>query len=385
MTDYRINTTDLDTRIHQHHGAETEQLVVNLGPQHPSTHGVFRLVLALDGETIVDADPVMGYLHRGVEKQAEEGTYLHMITATDRLDYLSAMYNNWALSLAVEQLADIPVPERAEHIRVIVGELQRIASHCIAFGSFTSDVGAYFTPFLYALREREKIIDLFNELSGARMTYSYIRPGGVAQDLPDGWVEHARAFIGQFPSQIDEFEELMNENEIFLARTKGIAIATPQMAISYGWSGPCIRGSGIDYDLRRDRPYGIYDRFNFNVPTGSTGDCFDRYLVRIKEMRESVKIVKQALDALPAGACQTTVPRNLRPPVGEASSHVEAPRGELGFYLVSDGSIAPYRAKIRAGAFINLGPLRELLIGWKIADAIAILGSIDIVLGEVDR
>ncbi len=381
----RIETTDNDTRIHQHHGAETERLVVNLGPQHPSTHGVFRLVVALDGETIVDADPVMGYLHRGVEKQAEEGTYLQMITATDRLDYLSSMYNNWALAVAVEQLAGIEVPERAQYIRVIVGELQRIASHSVAFGSFTSDIGTYFTPFLYALREREKILDLLNELSGARMTYSYIRPGGVAADLTEGWVGRAAAFLDAFPRQIDEFESLVSGNEIFLARTKGIAVVSPKMAISYGWSGPCLRGSGVDFDLRRDRPYGIYDRFDFDVITEKNGDCFDRYLVRIKEMRESVKIAKQALDALPGGSVQTPVPRNLRPPVGEAASHVEAPRGELGFYLVSDGSIAPYRAKIRAGAFVNLGPLRELLLGWKVADAIAILGSIDILLGEVDR
>ncbi len=364
---------------------EADQLVVNLGPQHPSTHGVFRLVLTLEGETVLDADPVMGYLHRGVEKQAEEGTYLHMVTATDRLDYLSAMMNNWAYSIAVEKLAGIPVPERAEYIRVIIGELQRIASHCVAIGTFGSDVGAFFTPLIYTFREREAITDLFNMVCGARLTYSYIRPGGVALDLTEEFVPACRQLCEQLPPKIDEYEALLTSNEIFLARTKGIGVLRPEVAIDYAVSGPNLRGSGVRYDLRRDAPYSVYDRLEFDVPTGATGDCFDRYLVRVREMRESVRIIKQALDQLPGGPHATPVSRNLRPPVGEAASRIESSRGELGFYLVSDGGIAPYRAKIRAPSFINIGPLREMLVGWKVADVIAILGSIDIVLGEVDR
>ncbi len=364
---------------------ETDRLVVNFGPQHPSTHGVFRMVLTLEGETIVDADPVLGYLHRGVEKQAEEGTYLHMITATDRLDYLSSMTNNWALALAVEQLAGIPVPERAEHIRVIAGELQRMASHLIAVGSFSSDVGAYYTPFLYALRARETILDLFTSLCGARMTVSYVRPGGVARDLPDDFVPKCRQFVEEMPAKVDELEALLTGNEVFLGRTKGIGVMPADRAINWSWSGPCLRGSGIKWDLRKDAPYGIYDRFEFDVPTGTVGDCFDRYMIRIREMRESCKIVRQALDQLPGGPHATPMPRNLRPPVGESYGAVESSKGELGFYLVSDGTIAPYRAKIRAPSFINLGPLSQMLLGWKVADVVAILGSIDIVLGEVDR
>jgi NADH-quinone oxidoreductase subunit D len=327
----------------------------------------------------------MGYLHRGVEKQAEEGTYLHLVTATDRLDYLSAMNNNWALALAVERLAGIPVPERAEYIRVIIGELQRIASHCVAIGTFGSDVGAFFTPLLYTFREREAILDLFNMVCGARLTYSYIRPGGVALDLTDEFVPACRTFADQMPARVDEYEALLTSNEVFVARTKGVGILKPDLAVDYSISGPNLRGSGVRYDLRRDAPYSVYERFEFDVPVGTVGDCFDRYMVRVHEMRESVKIIKQALDQLPGGPHATPVNRNLRPPAGEAFSRLESPRGELGFYLVSDGSIAPYRAKIRAPSFINIGPLREMLVGWKVADVIAILGSIDIVLGEVDR
>lgn len=364
---------------------ETEELVVNLGPQHPSTHGVFRLVLTLSGETITRADMVMGYLHRGVEKQSEEGTYVQIVTATDRLDYLSAMTNNLAFSMAAEQLAGVEAPERAWYIRTIVSELQRLASHAMAIGSFGSDVGAFFTPILYTFREREMILDLFNMVCGARLTLSYIRPGGVALDLPDEFIPACRYFLDLMPAKIDEYEALMTGNEIFRARTVGVGILRPDRAIEYAVTGPTLRGSGVGYDLRRDVPYGIYDRLDFAVQTETRGDCFSRYLVRVHEMRESVKIVRQALDGLPSGPYRAPLSRNFRPPEGEAFSRIESPKGELGFYLVSDGSIAPYRAKIRAPSFVNLGPLRELLIGWKVADAIAILGSIDIVLGEVDR
>jgi NADH-quinone oxidoreductase subunit D len=365
--------------------AETEQIVVNMGPQHPSTHGVFRMILTLSGETVVNAELVMGYLHRGVEKQCEEGTYLHIITATDRLDYLAAMSNNLAFSMAAESLAGVEVPERAWYIRTIVAELQRIASHCVAVGTFGSDVGAFYTPLLYALREREAILDLFTMICGARMTLSYVRPGGVALDLPEEFIPACRYFVDRMPSKVDEYEALLTGNEIFNIRTRGIGRLSAAKAIDYAVSGPSLRASGVKYDLRRDAPYGIYDRLDFEVQTATDGDCFSRYLVRVREMRESVKIVRQALDRLPPGPHTAILSRNFRPPVGEAFSRIEAPKGELGFYLVSDGSIAPYRCKIRAPSFINLGPLHEMLVGHKVADAVAILGSIDIVLGEVDR
>jgi NADH-quinone oxidoreductase subunit D len=364
---------------------ETEEIVVNMGPQHPSTHGVFRMILTLSGETVMKAELVMGYLHRGVEKQCEEGTYLHIITATDRLDYLAAMSNNLAFSMAAESLAGVEVPERAWYIRTIVVELQRIASHCVAIGTFGSDVGAFYTPLLYAFREREMILNLFTMICGARMTLSYVRPGGVALDLPDEFFPTCQYFLDIMPAKIDEYEKMLTGNEIFQARTVGIGVLPPAKAVDFAVSGPCLRASGVHYDLRRDVPYGIYDRFEFDVPTLTGGDCFSRYLIRIREMRESVKIVRQALDQIPGGAHTASISRNFRPPVGEGFSRIESPKGELGFYLVSDGSIAPYRCKIRAPSFINLGPLSDLLAGHKIADAVAILGSIDIVLGEVDR
>jgi NADH-quinone oxidoreductase subunit D len=364
---------------------ETERIVINLGPQHPSTHGVFRLVLTLSGETVTKADMVMGYLHRGVEKQSEEGTYVQIVTATDRLDYLSAMTNNLAFSMAAETLAGVVVPERAWYIRTIVSELQRLASHAMAIGSYGSDVGAFFTPLLYTFRERELILDLFNMICGARLTLSYIRPGGVALDLPEEFIPACRYFLDIMPAKIDEYEALLTGNEIFRARTVGVGILPAEKAIDYAVTGPTLRGSGVGYDLRREVPYGIYDRFDFEVQTATAGDCYSRYLVRVHEMRESVKIVRQALDALPLGPHIAQLSRNFRPPPGETFSRIESPKGELGFYLVSDGSIAPYRAKIRAPSFVNLGPLPEMLVGWKVADAVAILGSIDIVLGEVDR
>jgi NADH-quinone oxidoreductase subunit D len=343
------------------------------------------MILTLSGETIVKAEIVMGYLHRGVEKQCEEGTYVHNITATDRLDYLAAMSNNLAFSIAAETLAGVEVPERAWYIRTIVCELQRIASHCVAVGTFGADVGTFFTPLLYAFREREMILDMFNMICGARMTLSYVRPGGVALDLPEEFIPACRYFLDIMPAKIDEYEALLTGNEIFKVRTVGVGILPKDKAIDYAVSGPTLRASGVNYDVRRDAPYGIYDRFDFDVQTADGCDCFSRYLVRVREMRESVKIVRQALDHLPSGPHTAKLSRNFRAPEGEAFSRIEAPKGELGFYMVSDGSIAPYRCKIRSPSFINLGPLHEMLLGYKVADAVAILGSIDIVLGEVDR
>jgi NADH-quinone oxidoreductase subunit D len=363
----------------------TEPFVVNFGPAHPSTHGVFRMRMTLDGEVIVKMEPVFGYLHRGIEKLAEERTYTQVIPLTDRLDYLASMSNNLAYCLAVEKLAGITVPERAEYIRVIMAELQRIASHLIAVGSFLNDCGAFQTPIVYMIRERERVLDLFDMVCGQRLTYNYMRVGGFGQDIPEEFIPAVRKFVDEMPGWIDEYEWLLKENEILLARSKGVGILPPDLAINIGASGPVLRASGVQWDIRRADPYSIYDRFEFDIPIGLAGDCYDRYRVRIEEMRQSLRILKQAMKDLPGGEVRSEVPHVLRPPVGEAYGHLEAPRGELGFYLVSDGSIAPYRFHVRASTLINLTALADMMRGWKIADAILIFGSIDICMGEVDR
>ena len=362
-----------------------DEMTLNMGPQHPSTHGVFRLILQLEGETVVGVRPVMGYLHRSTEKLGEARTYVQAVTLTDRLDYLSPMTNNWAYALAVEKLAGLEVPERAEYIRVIVGELSRIGSHLVAIGTFGADVGTWFTPLVYAFREREDIYDLFMLCAGVRMNPSYVRFGGVARDISPEFVTKAREFVDKMPRKIDEYESLLTNNEIFLGRTKGVGLLPPELAKQYSVTGPIARASGIPYDVRRAEPYGIYDRFDWEVPVLYGGDCYDRYLIRIAEMRESVDIVRQALRDLPEGDIRGKLPKILRPPKGEAYARLEGPKGELGFYLVSDGSTSPYRFKVRAPSFINLNVMAELTIGHKVADAVVILGSFDIVMGEVDR
>jgi NADH-quinone oxidoreductase subunit D len=364
---------------------KTEPFMVNIGPVHPSTHGVFRMRTILDGEVVVDMEPLFGYLHRGIEKLAEERTYTGVIPLTDRLDYLASMSNNLAYCLAVEKLTGIPVPERAEYIRVIMAELQRIASHLVAVGTFLNDCGAFMTPVVYMFREREKILDLFEMASGQRLTYNYMRVGGVSQDIPEEFLPALGKFVGVMPRWIDEYDRLLKENEILLARTKGVGILPKELAINISASGPVLRASGVKWDIRKADPYSIYDRFEFDIPTGTVGDCYDRYRVRVEEMRQSVRILKQALEQLPHGEVRSKVPHLIRPPVGEAYGHIEAPRGELGFYLVSDNSIAPYRFHVRAPTLINLTALRDMMVGWKIADAIVIFGSIDICLAEVDR
>ena len=364
---------------------KTEPFVLNIGPVHPSTHGVFRMRATLDGEVIMDLEPVFGYLHRGIEKLAEERTYTGIIPLTDRLDYIASMSNNLAYVLAVEKLAGIPVPERAEYLRVIMAELQRIAAYLIAIGAFLNECGAFFTPFLYMFREREKIVDLFEMVSGQRLLYNYMRVGGVSQDIPDEFLPALDKFVRQMPGFIDEYDRLLAENEILLARAKGVGILTKEMAVNCSISGPVLRGSGVKWDIRKADPYSIYDRFEFEIPTGEVGDCYDRYRVRIEEMRQSLRIIEQAMKQIPSGAVKSEVPHLIRPPVGEAYAHIEVPKGDLGFYLVSDNSIAPYRCHIRAPSLMNLTALREMLIGWKIQDAIIIFGSIDITVGEVDR
>jgi len=341
--------------------------------------------VTLDGEVIVDMEPVLGYLHRGIEKLAEGRTYTQDIPFTDRLDYLASMTNNLAYAMAVEKLAGIAVPERAEYLRVIMSELQRIASHLVGVGSFLNDCGAFMTPFLYMFREREKILDLFEMVCGQRLTYNYIRIGGVSYDIPEEFLPALDKFVREMPGFIDEYDQLLAENEILLARAKGVGILPKELAINTSASGPVLRASGVKWDIRKADPYSVYDRFEFDIPTGSTGDCYDRYRLRIQEMRQSVRIIKQAVEQLPQGEVLTRVPLRLRPPAGEAYGHIEGPKGELGFYLVSDNSVTPYRFHVRAPTLINLTALRDMMIGWKVADAVIIFGSIDICLGEVDR
>jgi NADH-quinone oxidoreductase subunit D len=363
----------------------TEPFVLNIGPAHPSTHGVFRMRATLDGEVVVDLEPVFGYLHRGIEKLAEERTYGGVIPLTDRLDYVASITNNLAYVLAIEKLANISVPERAEYIRVITSEMQRIAAHLVSVGSFLNDAGAYFTPFLYMYRERENIVDLFDMICGQRLLYSYMRIGGVSQDLPDEFLPALRKFIPRMRSRIDEYDWLLKENEILLARAKGVGVLPRETAINIGASGPVLRGSGVKWDLRKADPYSVYDRFEFDIPTGEIGDCYDRYRVRIEEMRQSLRIIEQAVKQIPPGEVRSEVPHLLRPPAGEAYAHVEGATGEVGFHVVSDGSIAPYRCHIRAPSLMNLTALKDMIVGWKVQDLILIFGSFAITMGEVDR
>ncbi|MGK2966817.1 MAG: NADH-quinone oxidoreductase subunit D [Tepidiformaceae bacterium] len=364
---------------------KTEPFVVNIGPQHPSTHGVFRIRATVDGESVVEAEMVMGYLHRSMEKLAEERTYTQNIPFTDRTDYLASMSNNLGYCLAVEKLAGIEVPARGQAIRVIMAELQRLASHCMSAGAFTNDTGAWQTPVMWAFREREKILDLFEMTCGARLTCNYMRIGGVAFDLPKEFEQHCRQILKDIPQLLDDLEELLIQNEIFIARTRGVGVLTPHMATNSSLSGPMLRGSGIAWDIRKADPYCGYEKYDFDIPIGYQGDSFDRFIVRLEEMRQSVKIIRQALDGLPSGPHSTQVPLALRPPQGEAYARVESPRGELGYYVVSDEGPSPYRFHIRPPSFINLSALREMTVGGTVADAIVVLGSIDIVVGEIDR
>jgi len=363
----------------------TEPFVLNMGPVHPSTHGVFRMRATLDGEVVIDIEPVFGYLHRGIEKLAEQRTYTGIIPLTDRLDYISSMNNNFAYCLAVEKLAGIKVPERAEYIRVIMAELQRIAALLIAVGAFLNDCGAYFTPFLYMFRERERIVDLFEMASGQRLTYNYMRVGGVSQDLPEEFMPALRKFMAMMPRFLDEYDQLLMQNEILIARTKGVGILSKEQAINSSASGPVLRASSVKWDIRKADPYSVYDRFEFDVPTQANGDCYDRYRQRVEEMRQSLRIIRQAMEQIPPGPVKADVPHLIRPPIGEAYARIECPKGELGFYLVSDNSIAPYRCHIRPPSLINLTALRDMVRGWKVADLIIIFGSIDITVGEIDR
>ena len=367
--------------------SEGQLLEVSMGPQHPSTHGVFRMDVALDGEKVVKLKPVFGYLHRNHEKIAETESYLGCMPYTDRLDYICSITNNWAYALAVEKLAGIQVPERAEYLRVITGELTRLQNHAGLVGFLMQDMGASGTPLMYAFREREKILDLFEALTGARMMCNYMRFGGCRVDVPAGWLQKAQKVIDGFPQFMDEFESLLMSNEILMARTQGVGVVTREQAINAGISGPMARASGVNYDLRKVDKYGIYDRFSFRVPLGEHGDVYDRYMLRVLEMRESIEILKQAMRDLPAGPIMdpNTKIRGFRPKAGEAYGRIESPKGELGFYLISDGSPNPYRFRVRPPSLINLTLLEDMCLGQNVADIVIILGSVDIVLGEVDR
>lgn len=364
---------------------KTEPMIINIGPQHPSTHGVFRMRVTLDGEEIIDAEMVVGYLHRSMEKLAEERTWTQNIPFTDRMDYLAAMTGNLSYCLAVEKLAGIEVPERAQYLRVLFAELQRIASHAMANGTFINDCGAWQTPLMYMFREREKILDLFEMTCGARLTLNYMRIGGVAFDLPDEFMPALQALLDELPERFDEYEQLLVDNEILLMRGRDVGVISQELAINASLSGPMLRGSGIAWDLRKADPYCVYDRMEFEIPVGYNGDCYDRFLVRIAELRQSVSIVKQAMEQLPPGPHLADVPLNLRPPAGEVYSRIESPKGELGFYLISDGGPTPFRFHVRSPSLMNLSALKEMVIGQTVADAIVTLGSIDINLGEVDR
>ena len=362
-------------------------LEVAMGPHHPSTHGVFRMDVVLDGETIVRLKPFFGYLHRNHEKIAETNSYLGSIPYTDRLDYICSMTNNWAYVLSAEKLLGLQVPERAEYIRVIVSELTRLFNHSCLAGFLLQDMGASGTPLMYAFREREYILDLFESLTGSRMMCNYMRFGGLRCDLPNGWIEKAKQVVARYPRFLEEFEALMSGNEILMARTQGVGVLSKELATSAGVTGPMLRASGVDYDLRKVDKYGIYDRFQFRVPLGDHGDTFDRYMIRILEMHESLKILEAALRDIPVGPITDPKAklRNVRPKVGEAYGRIEAPKGELGFYLISNGGPSPYRFRIRPPSLINLTVLEDMCLGQTISDAVLILGSVDIVLGEVDR
>lgn len=388
-------------------GANT--MILNMGPQHPATHGVLRMILEVDGETVVKATPDIGFLHTGIEKTMESKTYAQVIPLTDRMDYVASLSNNLAYLLAVEKLLDVQAPPKAQFVRVLLTELTRIASHLVWVGSHALDMGAM-SMLIYAFREREELMDIFELCSGQRMMTSYFRIGGLAQDIPDGFETKVRKVLDTFPARIDDYENLLTKNRIWLNRTVGVGKISTQNAIDLGVSGPILRACGVGWDIRKSNPYSGYEKFEFDIPTGKNGDVYDRYLVRMEEMRQSLRIVKQALDGIPEGDHVARVPgvvlppkeevvsniealifqfklvvEGFSPPVGEVYHSIESPKGELGYYVVSDGSNKPYRVRVRPPCFVNLAALPEMIKGGLIADVVATIGSIDIVLGEIDR
>jgi NADH-quinone oxidoreductase subunit D len=362
----------------------TEEMEINMGPQHPSTHGVLRLILHLDGETIAGMRPVIGYLHRGVEKLAEHRTYAMIEPLTDRLDYVAAVSENLGWCGAVERLMGVTPPPRAEYLRVVLAELQRIASHLLWLGTHALDLGAM-SVFFYTFREREMILDLFEAFCGARLTTNSMRIGGFLEDAPRDWLERVRHFLKIFPGRMKEYEDLLTKNRIFIGRTKDVGLLSAGDAIALGVSGPPLRASGVSYDVRKATPYSAYPEFEFDIPVGKNGDTYDRYLVRMEELRQSCRIIGQALDRMPDGEVRAKVPKYIKPPQGEVYHAVESPRGEQGFYVISEGGEMPYRVRFRAPSFANLQALETMCRGQLVADVVAVIGSIDIVLGDCDR
>jgi NADH-quinone oxidoreductase subunit D len=389
--------------------AARETMMLNMGPQHPATHGVLRIELELDGETVVEARPIIGYLHTGIEKNMEAKTYLQALTMTDRMDYLAPLSNNLVYIGALEKLMEIEVPPRAEYIRVILTELTRLNSHLVWVGTHAIDIGAM-SMLLYAFREREKITQMYEFVSGVRMMASYFRLGGLAQDVPQGFEERVRDILDTLPAKINEYEGLLTQNKIWRNRTIGVGVISVDDAIDAGLSGPSLRGSGLAWDIRKSNPYSYYDKFEFDIPVGKNGDCYDRYLVRLEEMRQSLRIIRQAIDGLPGGPVRVEngkvtpppkievltgmeqlihhfklVVHGILPPVGDVYFAIESPKGEIGCYLVSDGSKKPYRVHFRPPSFVNISAFNKLVAGRMVADVIACIGSLDIVLGEIDR
>ena len=379
MTD----VTEAPRRIGQ--AFDTDELVLNMGPQHPSTHGVLRVVLRLDGERVVDADCVIGYIHRGVEKLCENRDWTQIVLLTDRMDYVAAATSNLGYVEAVEKLMQVEVPRRARYIRTILAELQRIASHCLWLGTHAMDIGAM-TVLLYSFREREHVLDLFEEYCGARLTYNSMRIGGLPLDIPTGWDKRVSAFCDVMETKLDEYEELLTNNRIWVGRTRDIGVISGEEATALGLCGPPLRGSGVSRDVRKDEPNAAYDEFEFDIPLGTRGDTYDRYLIRLEEFKQSIRILRQAVEGLPEGPVMGKVPRLIKPPAGETYHAVESPKGEIGFFVVSDGrSTNPYRFRVRPPSFCNLQALSRLCKGHLVADVVALIGTIDIVLGEVDR
>ena len=380
---------DIENKVTTTEKLKTEEMVLNMGPQHPSTHGVLRLELELEGELILNVKPHIGYLHRCFEKHAEAMTYPQVIPYTDRMDYLASMYNEFGYAIAVEKLLGIKVPDRVEYIRVIMGELQRIASHLVALGTYGADIGAV-TPFLFCFRDREKILSLFEMTCGARLLYNYIWVGGLSHDLHHDFLRLTKDFVDYFKPKIKELNDLLSFNKIFIERTANVGILPLDTAINYGITGPMLRASGLKWDLRKDDPYSVYDKFDFDIPVGdgrmgTVGDSWDRYYVRVLEMEQSLRIIEQAVEQIPEGDVTSAIPKRIKPVIGQVYSRVENPRGELGYFIISNGSVNPFRVKVRGPSFVNLAVINELCKGHLVADVITILGSIDIVLGEVDR
>jgi NADH-quinone oxidoreductase subunit D len=389
MTTSLTPNPDREHLINMPDDLKTDELLINMGPQHPSTHGVLRVVITTDGEIVKKAVPEIGYLHRCFEKHAENVDYMGVAPFVDRMDYLASMNNAMGWAIAVERMMNIEVPRRAEYIRVLMSELQRIASHLMSFGTYGLDMGA-FTAFMYGFRDREQVLDIFEMQSGARLLYNFMWIGGTMRDITPAIVTRIKEFVTYFEPKVDEYNDLLSYNKIFIERTKNIAVIDVKTCFSYGLTGVMLRGAGMRWDLRKEVPYSIYPELNFEIPVGrgemgTVGDCWDRHIVRMREMKESIKIIKQLVDGIPEGPHRAKVAKVLKPPVGECFSRTECPRGELAFYVVSDGGPKPFRVKVKSPCFLNISTLQEIGEGLMVADLVAAIGSLDIVLGEVDR